>query len=176
MPPVSRPTAPATPGILYVPASEPSALSAVKSRFAAAGSGAAAGAEAGLGAAPPRRKPHEPQKRFDGEFTCPHCGQVTVPGLPLGAMTVPAAFTGAGAGAAGATGAAGGIGARDCTGDGAIATVPPRAATPAAGAGAGACTAAAACAARMPWGGVPGEKGLGAASRGSSAPQPRQNL
>jgi hypothetical protein len=36
--------------------------------------------------------------------------------------------------------------------------------------------AGAGAAAFTPWGGVCGEKSLGAASRGSSAPQPRQNL
>ena len=60
-----------------------------------------------------------------------------------------------------------GAGARDgITGDWATATVPARLRRP----------QPAAARLRTPCGGVCGENGFGAASRGSSAPQPRQNL
>ncbi len=85
--------------------------------------------------------------------------------------------TGAGAPAAGRGGPA-------CAGE--IATVLPRPrGTGAEGGAAGACAgrfaggptpAEDAWAARMPCGGVCGEKGFGDVSRGSSAPHPRQNL
>jgi hypothetical protein len=100
----------------------------------------------------------------------PHCGHGMVAAAP------PAAGAAAeGAGTAERCGAA----------DGETATVPASgdgAGAAAAGLGMAEGTAAmgavagAAAAAFTPCGGVCGEKGFGAASRGSSAPQPRQNL
>ena len=91
--------------------------------------------------------------------------------VAAGAAGMGGAGAGAGATAAAAfdmaTGAAGRGGAETA---GETATVPPR---PAFAPGE---AEAAACAERMPCGGVCGENGFGAASRGSSAPQPRQNL
>src|SRR6516164_75532 len=118
----------------------------------AAGAGCAAAAR---GAAPARRNPQDPQKRLEVVLTWLHCGQTTTP-----AAGAAACATGAGA-AIGAAGAGCGTGAREgiIAGPAATATVPAR---PVA-----ALAAAAAWAARTPWGGVWGEKGFGAASRGS---------
>ena len=82
MPPVSRPTVPLPPGSWKVPASVPSARSAVRTIVAPGGLGRRRGRCRGgprRAAAPPRRKPHEPQKRLDGALTWPHCGQMTSP-------------------------------------------------------------------------------------------------
>src|SRR5436309_152608 len=82
MPPVSRPTVSVAEGSVKVPASEPSARSAVRTTGKPPCGEAAGAGAAGCGAAarepPPRRKPHEPQNTFVGELTCPHCGQATV--------------------------------------------------------------------------------------------------
>ena len=73
--------------------------------------------------------------------------------------------------------AAAGAGLGAAATGGAMATVPPRPAEgPDAFVAGGLPWAAPACAARMPCGGVCGEKGLGAASRGSSAPHRWQNF
>ena len=124
----------------------------------AAGAGCAVAA--GRGEPLPRRKPHEPQNRLEVVLTWLHCGHTTTP-----APGAAAACAGA---ASGATGAGCGAGAREgiIAGPAATATVPAR---PVA-------ALAATCAARTPCGGVWGENGFGAASRGSSAPHPRQNL
>ena len=58
-----------------MPASLPSARSAVRTIApATSATGAAAAGAAGRTGCPPRRKPHEPQKRFVGPLMCPHCG------------------------------------------------------------------------------------------------------
>src|SRR3954466_8059095 len=110
--------------------------------------GAAAGAAEGLApASAPRLYPHDAQKRLPVPFTCPHCGQVTVPPAAPGAAEGRAArgaATGAG-GAGGGTGAGGGGGMGTAT-------------------------------AGTPCGGVAAENGFAATARGSSAPQPKQNL
>ena len=93
--------------------------------------------------------PHDAQKRLPVVFTCPHCGQVTAT-APAGGAPDGEACAATAAGAA-IGGAATGIGMG-------------------AGTGAGAATAGTPC------GGVAAEKGFAAAARGSSAPQPRQNL
>ena len=80
MPPVSRPTViSGPPGRVYVPASVPSARSAVSTTVLPDVGAAGGGADAGFGAAPPRRKPQEPQNLLFGGLMCPHCGQITVP-------------------------------------------------------------------------------------------------
>ncbi len=99
----------------------------------------------------------------------------------MGAATgaIGAAGTGAGAGAGAIIGATCARGAATvaairgacATAGAAMATVPP---SPSAGPTGFAGWAAAA--ERIPWGGVCGEKGLGAGPLGSSAPQPKQNL
>jgi hypothetical protein len=106
---------------------------------------------------------------------CPHWGHGALPaagaddgaaggdettGATTGAAMTGAAMTGAGANEAGAALCTGATLAR-----GTAATPPTGAAAPA-----GTLTA------RTPCAGVDGENGFGAASRGSSAPQPRQNL
>src|ERR1700690_1685014 len=83
MPPVSRPMRALPEGTWYVPASLPSARSAVRTNVPAAGSAGATGAagagtDTGRGEAPPRRKPHDPQNRFEGAFRCPDRGHTTV--------------------------------------------------------------------------------------------------
>jgi hypothetical protein len=136
--------------------------------------GSAAGVAAvgaGLGALLPSRKPHDPQKRFDVVFTWLHWGQTTAPLAAAGAGGAAAlgAATVAEVAAVDPSAAAGGAargGATGATGDAATATVPARPAAACAGD----------VAARTPCGGVRGEKGFGAASRGNSAPHPRQNL
>src|ERR1700722_13886840 len=121
MPPVSRPTVPLPPGTPNVPASVPSARSAVSTRLPAEGSGAAIGAgTAERGAALPSRKPQDPQKRLAVVFWWPHCGHITA--LLAGAAAGGGGATTGGGGAttgagieAAATGAAatGAIGPRD---------------------------------------------------------------
>ena len=117
---------------------------------AAARPGAAGACDAGA-FPPPRRNPHEPQNRLLGALTCAHCGQVTVPD-PLAATDAGGAATGCGAGAVGMGCAAGPLAFATDTG------------------------AAATGAAFTPCVGVCGENGFGCASRGSSAPHPKQNL
>ena len=104
---------------------------------------------------------------LDGVLTWPHCGQTTVAARP-------GAAAGRGAGAARRCGATRSGAARargegssrgDCS-DGHRYRRRPVAA-PLRGGLSRAC---------MPCGGVCGENGFGAASRGSSAPHPRQNL
>jgi hypothetical protein len=112
---------------------------------------------------------------------CAHCGHTTwlfaAAGAACGGATGGmGAATGTGAGGcatAAAMGTGAGMGARDgtATGDCATATVPASPATWAA-----AVAWLEAWPARTPCGGVLGENGFGAASRGNSAPHPRQNL
>ena len=117
------------------------------------GVGAAAAAAGTEGAAPasaPRLYPHEAQKRLPVVLTWPHWGQETA--------AAPGGAEGDGAGA--------GCDADLTAGAGAVGT----------GAGTGAAAAGAATAG-TPCGGVLEEKGLAwAEPRGSSAPQPKQNL
>src|SRR6185295_10536801 len=85
MPPVSRPIVNVPPGRLYVPASLPSARSAVRTTPAPAPAWAACGGGAACfaAAAPWRRKPHDPQNKLFVALMCPHCGHATV-GAPGG--------------------------------------------------------------------------------------------
>ena len=119
----------------------------------ATGTGAAAAATA-EGEPGVRRKPQDPQKRLPGPFMWPHCGHGDL--LATTAATAPL-LPAEGLAAGAATGAAGADGA-------------------AAGGAAAAEAMAEAEAAFTPCGGVWGENAFGAESRGSSAPQPRQNL
>jgi hypothetical protein len=116
-------------------------------------------------------------------LTWPHCGQMTV--APLGAG--PAEWAGAAEGAGAGAGAGAGSGAAGRGGaEGAYAGAGWEAMGAAAGsgprvaAGAGMDTVPPASAdaptGLTPWGGVWGENGFGATSRGSSAPQPKQNF
>ena len=72
---------------------------------------ASGGDEIGFGAAPPRRKPHEPQNVLFGWFVWPHCGQMTMPPDAGAAAGGADTATGTGAGAGAATGTGTGAGA-----------------------------------------------------------------
>src|SRR5450432_4241603 len=106
MPPASRPTVTLPEGSVYVPASLPSARRAVSVTALPVAAGGSAIGAAGRADAPPRRKPHEPQNRFVGPLTWPHCGQSTV-ALPAAAAGGGAAPGDAGAAAGGGADAAG---------------------------------------------------------------------
>jgi len=116
---------------------------------------AGAGTDRAAGAAP-KRNPHEPQKTLLGALICPHCGHGEPPEGAVEGDT--------------ATGAMGGGGV--AVGTDAICAVGPCPSEGAEPGSAGTRTEAA----LTPCGGVDAEKVLGAVSRGSSAPQPRQNL
>jgi hypothetical protein len=169
MAPVSRPMVALPMGSGYDPASVPSARSAVSTTPLAWPAGlTCAGAGAGSDAAGRASlKPHDAQNLLFGGLRCSHWGQVTRDPPPIAACT----------GGGGVTGAS-----NAC----AIAPVPP---LPALALGSSSwptgmpmevvssTIAGAALAAGTPCGGVPPPNFLGdEPSRGSSAPQPRQNL
>src|SRR4051794_35614817 len=90
MPPVSRPNVTTPAGRAYVPASLPSARSAVNVTAPPTAAGAAATGGGRTDPPPtPSLNPHEPQKRFVVPFTCPHCGHTTVAPVPGGGAEGP---------------------------------------------------------------------------------------
>lgn len=144
-------------------------MTLVVAEAAGAGAGAAgAGAAAGAGFA--SLAPHEAQKRFVGAFTCPQSPQTTAPLAGAAAAAATGGSTGAGAGA---------IGAAAGAGVAAMAGTDARFGTTgwAASFSFSFSFSAAGRTAAIPCGGVPPAANFfGAASRGNSAPQPRQNL
>src|ERR1700728_76752 len=86
--PVSRPMICVPGGRRYCPASVPSARSAVRTTFPPTSEAAVGAAPlAAAAGAPPRRKPHEPQKRLPVPLMWLHCGQTTA-ALPDGGATL----------------------------------------------------------------------------------------
>ena len=147
------------------PTSLLSARSAVRIALGPVPVEAAAGAATGAGGGgaaetDARLKPHDMQKRIPGGFWFAHCGHgglAPTEGAGAGATAREAGGAATGAGGAATGGAAGAAGLGAANGS--------------------AIAAAAGFAGAIPCGGVwLGLNCLGAASRGSSAPQPRQNL